>query len=157
MRIVLQRVSRASVRIEGEVIASIGRGLLLLVGVADGDAEAEAQRLAQKCAGMRIFPDDEGRFNRSLLDIGGEALVVSQFTLLADVRRGRRPRFAAAAAPQIAEPLVEAFAEALCGLGIATQTGRFGARMQVELVNEGPVTIVVDSGELERPRRSHSG
>lgn len=153
MRIVLQRVSRASVRIEGEVIASIGRGLLLLVGVADGDAEAEARRLAQKCAGMRIFPDDEGRFNRSLLDIGGEALVVSQFTLLAGVRRGRRPSFAAAAAPQIAEPLVETFAEALRGLGIATQTGRFGAKMQVELVNEGPVTIVVDSETFEHPRR----
>ncbi len=153
MRIVLQRVSRASVRIEGEVIASIGGGLLLLAGVADGDNEAEARRLAQKCAEMRIFPDDEGRFNRSLLDIGGEALVVSQFTLLADVRRGRRPSFAAAAAPQIAEPLVEAFAEALRGLGIATQTGRFGAKMQVELVNEGPVTIVVDSETFERPRR----
>ena len=113
MRIVLQRVSRASVRIEGEVIASIGRGLLLLVGVAEGDNEAEARRLAQKCAEMRIFPDDEGRFNRSLLDIGGEALVVSQFTLLAGVRRGRRPSFAAAAAPQTAAPLVETFAEAL--------------------------------------------
>jgi D-tyrosyl-tRNA(Tyr) deacylase len=153
MRIVAQRVSRASVRVEDDVIASIGRGLLLLVAVADGDSEAEARRLAQKCAEMRIFPDDEGRFERSLLDIGGEALVVSQFTLLADVRRGRRPSFAAAAAPQIAEPLVEAFAEALRGLGIATQTGRFGARMHVELVNEGPVTIVVDSEEMERPRR----
>jgi len=153
MRIVLQRVSRASVRVEGEVIASIGGGLLLLVGVADGDNEAEARRLAQKCAEMRIFADDEGRFNRSLLDIGGQALVVSQFTLLAGVRRGRRPSFAAAAAPQIAEPLVETFAAALRGLGIATQTGRFGARMQVELVNEGPVTIVVDSETFERPRR----
>jgi D-tyrosyl-tRNA(Tyr) deacylase len=153
MRIVAQRVSGASVRVEGEVIASIGGGLLLLVGVADGDAEAEARRLAQKCAGMRIFPDDEGRFNRSLLEAGGEALGVSQVTLLADVRRGRRPSFAAAAAPQIAEPLVERFAETLRGLGIATQTGRFGAKMQVELVNEGPVTIVVDSDEMERPRR----
>ncbi len=153
MRIVLQRVSRASVRVEGEVIASIGGGLLLLAGVADGDNEAEARRLAQKCAEMRIFPDGEGRFNRSLIDIGGEALVVSQFTLLADVRRGRRPSFAAAAAPQIAEPLVEALAEALRGLGIATQTGRFGARMQVELANEGPVTIVVDSETFERPRQ----
>ena len=155
MRAVVQRVSRASVSVEGESVASIGRGLLLLVGAAQGDGDGEARRLARKCAEMRIFSDDEGRFNLSLLDIGGEALVVSQFTLLADTRRGRRPSFVAAAPPEAAEPLVRAFAEALRGGGVAVQTGRFGAKMQVELVNEGPVTIIVDSQELERPRRAH--
>jgi len=133
------------VSVEGESVASIGRGLLLLVGAAQGDGDAEARRLARKCAEMRIFSDDEGRFNLSLLDIGGEALVVSQFTLLADARRGRRPSFVAAAPPEAAEPLVRAFAEALQDAGLAVQTGRFGAKMQVELVNDGPVTIIVDS------------
>ena len=155
MRAVVQRVSRASVSVEGESVASIGRGLLLLVAAAQGDGDAEARRLARKCAEMRIFSDDEGRFNLSLLDIGGEALVVSQFTLLADTRRGRRPSFVAAAPPEAAEPLVEAFSQALRDAGVAVQTGRFGAKMQVELVNEGPVTIIVDSQELERPRRAH--
>lgn len=134
-------------------MASIARGLLLLVGVAQGDGEEECRRLAQKCAEMRIFPDDEGRFDRSLLEIGGEALVVSQFTLLADVRRGRRPSFVEAAAPEVAAPLVETFAQTLRQMGIRTQTGRFGAMMEVELVNDGPVTIVLDSETLERPRR----
>jgi len=152
MRILLQRVSRASVSVNGEEVASIGRGLLLLAGIAEGDGEDDARRLARKCAEMRIFSDDAGRFNLSLLETGGEALVVSQFTLLADVRRGRRPSFAEAAPPEQAEPLVEALAAALREAGIATQTGRFGARMQVELVNEGPVTIVVDSRDLERRR-----
>ncbi len=127
--------------------------MLLLVGVADGDDAAVAQRLAVKCAEMRIFSDEAGKFNRSLIDVGGEALAVSQFTLLADVRKGRRPSFVGAALPEIAEPVVEAFAGSLRALGIPTQTGRFGAHMDVELVNDGPVTIVVDSGELERPRR----
>jgi len=154
MRVVLQRVSRASVSVDGERVASIGRGLLLLVGVALGDGEGDARRLAQKCAGLRIFADAEGKFNLSLLDVGGEALVVSQFTLLADARRGRRPSFAAAAAPEEAEPLVEAFAQAMREMGVAVQTGRFGAMMAVELVNDGPVTIVLDSEEMERPRRS---
>ena len=131
-------------------MASIGGGLLLLVGVEDGDDTAVAQRLAQKCAEMRIFSDDEGKFNRSLIDVGGEALVVSQFTLLADVRKGRRPSFVRAALPEIAEPVVEAFAESLRALGIATQTGRFGAHMDVELVNDGPVTIVIDSAGAGR-------
>ena len=153
MRVVLQRVSQASVSVEGETVAAIGKGLLLLVVIADGDGEAEARRLAQKCAEMRVFPDAEGRFNLSLTDIGGEALVVSQFTLLADVRRGRRPSFERAAGPEIAEPLVEAFAGALRGAGVSTQTGRFGAKMDVELVNDGPVTIVLDSETFERPRR----
>ncbi len=139
--------------VDGELVASIGAGLLLLVGIEEGDDAAEAQRLATKCAEMRIFNDDEGKFNRSLVEVGGEALVVSQFTLLADVRKGRRPSFVQAAAPELAEPLVAAFAERLRGLGVATQSGRFGAHMDVELLNDGPVTIVLDSGALDRPRR----
>jgi D-aminoacyl-tRNA deacylase len=157
VRIVLQRVTRASVTVDGETVGSIQSGLLLLVGVADGDTEDDARRLAQKCAEMRIFSDDAGRFNLSLLDAGGEALVVSQFTLLADTRRGRRPSFEAAAPPDIAEPIVEAFATAMRQAGVHVATGRFGAKMDVELVNDGPVTIVVDSAELERPRRSNAG
>ncbi len=153
MRIVLQRVARASVTVDGETVGTIGRGLLLLVGVAVGDDEATARRLAAKCAEMRLFPDDAGRFDRSLLDISGEALVVPQFTLLAGVRRGRRPSFTAAAAPDIAAPLVDAFADALRAAGVPVAAGRFGAMMQVELVNDGPVTVVVDSAELDRPRR----
>ena len=153
MRVVVQRVSRASVSVDGEIVASIGRGLLLLVGVAQEDGEEEARRLAAKCAELRVFSDPEGKFNLSLLDLGGEALVVSQFTLLADTRRGRRPSFVGAAPPEVAAPLVEAFARAMREAGVPTQTGRFGAKMTVELVNEGPVTIVLDSGEFERPRR----
>lgn len=153
MRVVLQRVNSASVSVERETIASIGRGVLLLVGVEEGDEAAEAVRFAIKCADMRIFSDAEGKFDASLRDVGGEALVVSQFTLFGDVRRGRRPSFTRAAPPDVAAPIVEAFAEALRGLGIATQTGRFGAHMDVSLVNCGPVTILLDSGELDRPRR----
>lgn len=153
MRVVIQRVSRASVSVDGETVSSIGVGLMVLVGAAEGDDQETARKLALKCAEMRIFPDDEGRFNRSLLDVGGEALVVSQFTLIADVRKGRRPSFVGAAALEVAEPLVEAFAEALREAGVATRTGRFGAKMDVELVNDGPVTVVVDSEVFERPRR----
>ena len=153
MRVVAQRVSRAFVAVDGETVASIGRGLLLLVGAADGDGAEDALHLARKCAELRIFSDLEGKFNLSLLDIGGEALVVSQFTLLADTRRGRRPSFVGAAAPESAEPLVEAFAGAMREAGVPTRTGRFGAKMTVELVNEGPVTIVLDSADFERPRR----
>ena len=156
MRVVVQRVSRASVSVDGETVASIGRGLLLLVGVAQGDGGEEARRLAQKCAELRIFSDAEGKFNLSLLDVGGEALVVSQFTLLGDTRRGRRPSFVGAASPEQAEPLVEAFAQAMREAGVPVQTGRFRAKMSVELANEGPVTIVMDSEAFERPRRSHS-
>ncbi len=154
MRVVLQRVAGASVTVDGQVVASIGPGLLLLVAVAGGDDEAEARRVAAKCAEMRIFSDADGRFNLSLTDTGGEALVVSQFTLLADVRRGRRPSFEAAARPEAAEPLVEVFAEELRRLGVETQTGRFGAKMSVDLVNDGPVTVVIDSADLDRPRRA---
>jgi D-tyrosyl-tRNA(Tyr) deacylase len=134
-------------------VGAIRNGLLVLVGVAEGDTEEEARRLARKCAEMRVFSDAEGRFNLSLIDVAGQALVVSQFTLLADVRRGRRPSFAGAAAPEVAAPIVEAFAQAMREAGVSVHTGRFGAQMQVELVNEGPVTIVIDSNDLDRPRR----
>ena len=153
MRVVLQRVNRASVSVDGEAVGKIGRGLLLLVGVAGDDEPATAGRLAKKCAEMRVFPDEDGRFDRSLLDVGGDALVVSQFTLLADVRKGRRPAFTAAADPDIAAPIVDAFVDALRSLGVRVATGRFGARMLVESANDGPVTIVVDSADLDRPRR----
>jgi len=154
VRIVIQRVSEAAVTVDGEIIAQIGRGLLLLVGVGVGDDEADARKLAQKCAEMRIFSDEEGRFNLSLIDVGGAALAVSQFTLLADVRRGRRPSFEGAAPPENAQPVFDAFVEALRASGVAAETGRFGAKMRVALVNEGPVTIVLDSTDLERTRRS---
>lgn len=154
MRIVLQRVSSASVSVDGDTIGAIGSGLLLLVGVRTGDDVATAQRLAAKCAEMRIFGDALGKFDRSLLDGGGEALVVSQFTLLADTRRGRRPSFTEAAAPDVAAPIVDAFETALRELGVRVATGRFGAKMSVALVNDGPVTIVVDSDDLDRPRRA---
>ena len=154
MRAVIQRVSRASVTVAEERLAEIGQGLVVLLGVAAGDTAEDAQKLARKTAEMRIFSDAAGRFNLSLLDVGGEVLVVSQFTLLADTRRGRRPSFSRAAPPEEAEPLVEAFAAALRKAGIGVGTGRFGAHMLVEIHNEGPVTIVLDSEELERPRRS---
>ncbi len=153
MRIVLQRVTRASVSVDDEVVGAIDQGLLILVGVADGDSERQAQALARKVAGLRIFADAEGRFNEGLLDVGGSALVVSQFTLHADVRKGRRPSFAGAARPEVAEPLVECFAEALRAEGVSVEAGVFGAMMSVELVNDGPFTVVIDSADLERPRR----
>lgn len=140
-------------RVDGEVVGAIDAGLLLLVGVAHGDDAETASRLARKCAGMRIFGAAEGRFDRSLLDEGGAALVVSQFTLLADVRKGRRPSFLAAASPESAAPIVEAFAGALRALGVRVATGRFGAMMEVELVNDGPVTVILDSTDVERPLR----
>jgi D-tyrosyl-tRNA(Tyr) deacylase len=145
VRVVLQRVSSASVTVNGEVVGAIGPGLLVFVGVGEGDAAAMAQALARKCAEMRIFSDDDGRFERSLLDTSREALVVSQFTLLADVRKGRRPSFIAAAPPEIAAPICDAFADSLRALGVRVATGRFGAHMVVGLVNDGPVTIVLDS------------
>jgi D-tyrosyl-tRNA(Tyr) deacylase len=153
VRVVIQRVTRASVTVDGETVGAIGPGLLLLAGIANGDDEATVRRMARKCVELRLFPDAEGRFDRSLLDTGGEALVVSQFTLLADVRKGRRPSFVAAAAPDVAAPLCDVFADELRALGVAVATGRFGAKMQVELVNDGPVTVIVDSDDLERPRR----
>ena len=146
MRAVVQRVSSASVRVDGETVGACGRGLLVLVGVGHEDTAELAARLAAKIARLRIFPDGDGRFDRSLLDVGGEALVVSQFTLLADSKRqkGTRPSFSDAARPDVAEPLIECFCEALRSLGVHVETGVFGARMEVELINDGPVTIVLD-------------
>ena len=153
MRAVIQRVRGASVTVSEERIADIGRGLVVLLGVAAGDSPEDAAKLARKTAELRIFADAAGRFDLSLLDVSGQALVVSQFTLLADVRRGRRPNFTQAALPEEAEPLVDAFCAALRDAGVEVQTGRFGARMLVEIHNDGPVTILLDSQELERPRR----
>ncbi len=153
MKVVLQRVSRASVSVDGTVVGAIDHGLLILVGVADGDSPSQVEALARKVAGLRIFADSEGRFNESLLDVGGAALVISQFTLHADVRKGRRPSFTSAARPELAEPLVEHFAGSLRGQGVPVQTGEFGAMMSVELINDGPFTVVIDSADLERPRR----
>ncbi|HTO24767.1 MAG TPA: D-aminoacyl-tRNA deacylase [Gaiellaceae bacterium] len=144
MRAVVQRVRDARVSIEGSVAGEIGPGLCVLVGVAEGDGEEAATRLAGKIARLRVFPDDEGRFDRSLLDTGGSALVVSQFTLIADTAKGNRPSFSGAAPPEEAEPLVERVADELRALGVPVETGVFGARMVVELANDGPVTIVVD-------------
>ncbi|MCL6541745.1 MAG: D-tyrosyl-tRNA(Tyr) deacylase [Roseiflexus sp.] len=155
MRAVVQRVSQASVTVGDEVVGAIGQGLLILLGIGVGDSEAEARLLAEKTANLRIFADEEGRFNRSLLDIGGEALVVSQFTLYADTRRGRRPSFSDAAPPEIAAPLVDIFADELRRLGVAVSTGRFGAMMRVALVNDGPVTILLDSATFREPRNQH--
>ncbi len=143
MRLVVQRVSSASVSVGDEVVGRCGRGLAILVGIAHGDTDHDASQLAAKVARMRVFPDDEGRFDRSLLDVGGEALVVSQFTLLADTRRGNRPSFTEAAQPGEAELLVDRFGAALGELGIRVAFGRFGAQMELDLRCDGPVTIVL--------------
>src|SRR5205085_11357705 len=143
MRAVVQRVSHARVLVEGDVRSEIARGLCVLLGVARGDDAAAAERLAGRVARLRIFENDEGRFDRSLLDVGGAALVVSQFTLIADTAKGNRPSFGEAAPPEEAEPLYERFCEALRDLGAVVETGVFGARMEVELANDGPVTIVL--------------
>ena len=153
MRAVLQRVTRASVTVAGETVGEIGPGLLVLLAAAEADSPVESRRLAAKTAELRIFADETSHFQRSLLETSGEALVVSQFTLLADVRKGRRPSFTAAAPADEASHLVDAFAQALRDLGVAVETGRFGAHMVVELENDGPVTIVLDTADLERPRR----
>lgn len=145
MRAVVQRVARARVLIDGEARSEIGAGLCVLLGVARGDDAASAERLAGRVARLRIFENEEGRFDRSLLDVGGAALVVSQFTLLADTAKGNRPSFTDAAPPEEAEPLYERFCEVLRALGIEVKTGVFGARMEVELVNDGPVMIILDT------------
>jgi D-tyrosyl-tRNA(Tyr) deacylase len=147
-------VTQASVSTEGETVGAIGRGLLVLLGVAKGDSADDADKLARKTAELRLFPDPDGRFDPSLLDVGGDALVVSQFTLLADTRRGRRPDFTGAAPPEEAEPLVGRYVSALKELGVRVATGRFGAYMLVEIHNDGPVTILLDTVELDRPRRA---
>ena len=148
MRVLLQRVTRASVTVEGQVVGEIGHGLLILLGIGHGEGEAQVKTMSEKIVHLRIFEDDEGKMNRSLLDIGGQALVVSQFTLYADVRRGRRPGYTDAAPPAQAEPLVERFKEAIASFGIQVAGGVFGAYMQVELLNDGPVTIWLDSQYL---------
>ena len=145
MRALLQRVADASVTVDGEEVSRIGVGLLILLGVMSGDEDEDLGYLVEKCAKLRIFPDEEGRMNRSVQDIGGEALVVSQFTLAANTRKGRRPSFVAAADPEIARATVDRFCESLRGLGIETSTGVFAADMKVRLLNDGPVTIWVDS------------
>lgn len=144
MRAVVQRVVSARVSVDGEERGAIGAGLCVLLGVARGDTAVDAERLAAKVARLRIFENEEGKFDRSLLDTGGEALVVSQFTLLADMAKGNRPSFSEAAPQEQAEPVYETFCTALRELGVAVETGVFGARMAVELVNDGPVTIVLE-------------
>ena len=148
MRALLQRVTHASVTVDEQIVGQIGLGLLVLLGVGQDDTDVQVKTLADKIVHMRIFGDDEGKMNRSLLDIGGEVLVVSQFTLYADIRRGRRPSFTNAAPPSLAEPLVERFKDAVAAYGLRVADGIFGAHMQVELVNDGPVTIWMDSEEL---------
>ena len=144
MRAVVQRVSQALVSVEGDVVGAIERGVVVLVGVTHGDAEAQAEWLARKIAGLRIFEDSEGKMNAGLLDVDGAALVISQFTLYADARKGRRPGFTDAALPDVAEPLVEHFAQALRDHGVPVETGVFGAHMVVEIHNDGPVTILLE-------------
>jgi D-tyrosyl-tRNA(Tyr) deacylase len=148
MRACVQRVSQASVTVDGEIIGRIGRGLLVLLGVMESDEQPDLEFMAEKTTTLRIFPDDEGKMNRSLLDTGGEMLVVSQFTLLGDCRKGRRPSFIAAAAPEKAERMYEQFVAAVRSAGVPVATGRFRAHMDVALVNDGPVTILLDSRRL---------
>lgn len=144
MRVVVQRVSHGRVRVAGQTVAEIGRGLVILVGVTGGDTAVEAEWLARKVASLRVFEDDQGRMNAGLLDVEGSVLVVSQFTLYADARRGRRPSFTDAALPEIAEPLIEHFADTLAATGVPVQCGVFGAHMTVEIHNDGPVTILLE-------------
>ena len=148
MRMVVQRVTRASVTVDGEVTGKIGRGYMVLVGAEVGDTEADARLCADKLAGLRVFVDDEDKMNRSVLDVGGAILLVSQFTLLGDARHGRRPSFIAAARPEVAEPLLETMKAMLEEKGLHVETGRFRAHMDVELVNDGPVTILIDSRKV---------
>jgi D-aminoacyl-tRNA deacylase len=145
MRAVSQRVSRAQVSVDGEICGKIGRGLLVLLGVAKTDSRADSEYLAEKIAGLRIFEDENGKMNRSVAEAGGSVLVVSQFTLYGDVRRGKRPAFDDAAPPELARQLYEHFVANIRSAGLVCETGRFQAMMQVELVNDGPVTILLDS------------
>lgn len=145
MRALVQRVSKSSVSVEGETIGEIGPGLTVLVGVSTTDGRSDAQAMADKLVGLRIFRDDDGKMNRSIADVGGQMLVVSQFTLYGDARRGRRPSFTAAAPPEVAEPLVQQLVELVAAEGITTATGAFGAMMDVEIHNDGPVTIMLET------------
>ena len=144
MRAVVQRVTKASVEVDGRITGSIGQGLLVLLGVRHGDTAAEAAFLADKCANLRIFSDAEGKFNLSVLDVHGAVLVVSQFTLYGDARKGRRPSFIDAAPPEVSEPLYQQFVAGIRAMGLKTETGVFGAIMQVRLCNDGPVTIILE-------------
>jgi len=144
MRALLQRVSHAKVEVDGAIVGQCGQGLLILICAMDGDTEDRAEALAQKISKLRIFKDEDGKMNRSILDIGGSALVVSQFTLAADTKRGNRPGFSSAAPPALGEKLYEHFAQSLRKLGVSVETGTFGADMQVSLTNDGPVTIWLD-------------
>jgi D-tyrosyl-tRNA(Tyr) deacylase len=148
MRAVVQRVSRASVKVDGKTVGEIGAGLMVLIGVAHEDSEDDADYLAEKIAGLRIFEDADGKMNLSVLDTHGSVLAVSQFTLFGDVRRGKRPSFDAAARPELAKKLYEYFVERVCASGVRCETGTFQAMMKVELANEGPVTILLDSKKL---------
>jgi D-tyrosyl-tRNA(Tyr) deacylase len=154
MRCVVQRVSSASVAVGDERVATIGPGLLALIGVTHSDSEDDADFVAQKLANLRIFADDNGKMNRSALDVGAEALVVSQFTLYGDVRKGRRPSFINAALPTSAAPLIVRVIERLRAAGLPVQTGRFGAEMAISSINDGPVTIWIDTTELAASHRS---
>ncbi|KEQ22939.1 D-aminoacyl-tRNA deacylase [Paenibacillus tyrfis] len=145
MRVVLQRSKAAQVTVNGETVGRIDHGLVLLVGIADGDIEEDARYLADKIAGLRIFEDEQGKMNHSVLETGGQVLSISQFTLYGDCRKGRRPNFMAAARPELAEPLYERFNDMLREAGLHVETGRFGAMMDVSLVNDGPVTLIVES------------
>jgi D-tyrosyl-tRNA(Tyr) deacylase len=144
LKAVVQRVKRGSVSVDGEAIARIDRGFVILLGVARGDTEDAAKWLARKCAGLRVFEDDDGLMNRSLRDVGGKAIVVSQFTLYGDCSRGKRPSFTDSAPPEIAEPLYAIFVEAMRSEGIEVSTGKFQAKMQVEIANDGPVTLILE-------------
>ncbi|MBT3286118.1 MAG: D-tyrosyl-tRNA(Tyr) deacylase [Victivallales bacterium] len=144
MRALIQRVAEASVRIDGEVVGTIGPGILVLLGVREGDTEKEADFLAEKCLNLRIFEDEAGKMNRSVLDMEGEVLVVSQFTLYGDCRKGRRPSYTDAAPPLVSEPLYEHFVKQVRERGVHTATGRFGAMMAVSLTNDGPVTLLAE-------------
>lgn len=148
MRAVVQRVSRASVTVDGEVVGAIGRGLLVLIGAADGDTPKDADSLARKVGGLRIFPDGDGKMNLDVAQAGGAVLAVSQFTLLGDCRKGRRPSFVGAARPEVASPLFERYVEATRALGLRCETGIFQTDMKVELLNDGPVTLLVDTTKL---------
>ena len=148
MRLVVQRVTRASVTVEGEIAGKIGKGYMVLAGAEAGDTEADARLCADKLVGLRVFEDDEGKMNLSIEDVGGEILLVSQFTLLGDARHGRRPSFIAAARPEAAEPLLVKMQEILENRGLHVETGRFRTHMEVELVNDGPVTILIDSRKV---------
>ncbi len=152
MRALIQRVSQASVSIEGQSVAAIKQGFVIFIGVGKGDSEDDARYLTEKISNLRVFADDSGKFNLSILDIAGEALVVSQFTLFASTRKGRRPGFTDAAPPEVAEPLVNTFVQLVRATGLRVETGRFQQYMQVEIHNDGPVTIFIDSSERLKPR-----